>query len=164
MGKDKILDALHKGKMSKVAVLFALHCWFLTGCALPRIIVLDDPLSPEEHINLGVAYENRGEFDSAIKEYEIASKNLPLAYVYLGNVSFQKNEFGDAEGYYRKAMEKDPKNADAYNNLAWLYYTEKERLGEAEALALKAGELNPAKREIYEDTLQKIRALKSAPP
>jgi len=29
----------------------------LSGCALPRIIFLDDPLTPEEHINLGVAYE-----------------------------------------------------------------------------------------------------------
>jgi tetratricopeptide (TPR) repeat protein len=147
-----------------ICILLALHGSLLTGCALPRIIVLDDPLSAEEHINLGVAYENRGEFDSAVKEYEIASKSLPLAYVYLGNVSFQKNEFGDAEGYYQKAIEKDPKNADAYNNLAWLYYAKKERLQEAETLAIKAGRLNPAKREIYEDTLEKIRALKSTPP
>jgi tetratricopeptide (TPR) repeat protein len=153
-----------KAFLKGLSVLCALHCWLVTGCALPRIIVLDDPLSPEEHINLGVAYENNGEFDNAVKEYEMASKSLPLAYLYLGNVAFQKSEFEKAEGYYRKAVTKDPQNADAYNNLAWLYYTKKERLDEAELLAEKAGELNPAKRGIYEDTLEKIQALKTMPP
>ncbi len=178
MGKDKILDTLHKEEVSDhmgkrtiteayhigACVLYALFCLLVTGCALPRIIVLDDPLSPEEHINLGVAYEKKGEFDNAIKEYEMASKKLPLAYLYLGNVYFQKNEFGVAEGYYRKAIKKDPQNADAYNNLAWLYYTKKERLDEAETLAIRAAGLNPAKQGIYEDTLEKIRALKASPP
>ncbi|MGD0884253.1 MAG: tetratricopeptide repeat protein [Thermodesulfovibrionales bacterium] len=153
-----------KASYASVSVLCALHCWLVAGCALPRIIVLDDPLSPEEHINLGVAYENKGEFDSAIKEYEMASKSLPLAYLYLGNVSFQTNEFEKAERYYRKAITKDQQNADAYNNLAWLYYTKKERLDEAETLAKKAGQLNPAKSGIYEDTLKKIQALKTLSP
>ncbi len=137
---------------------------FLSSCALPRIIVLDDPLSPEEHLNLGVAYEKKGEFDSAIKEYESASKRLPVAYLYLGNVYFQKNELENAERYYRKAVKKDPENADAYNNLAWLYYMKKENLDEAEKLALKAIELNPSGKSIYQDTLEKIRELKGSMP
>jgi hypothetical protein len=36
-------------------------------------------LSPEEHLNLGVAYENKGELDDALKEYETASKKIPKA-------------------------------------------------------------------------------------
>ncbi|MBI3592061.1 MAG: tetratricopeptide repeat protein [Nitrospirae bacterium] len=132
----------------------------LTGCSLPRIIVLDDPLSPEEHINLGVAYERKGETDNAVEEYKKASKNLPLAYLYLGNIHMQMNKLDEAEAYYKKAVRKDPGLADAYNNLAWLYYTKKEKLEEAESLALKALELNPSS-ERYLDTLNKIRELKS---
>jgi Tfp pilus assembly protein PilF len=143
--------------------LFTIYCSLLAGCSLPRIIVLEDPLSPEEHLNLGVAYEKNGELDSAAKEYEAASKKLPLAHLYLGNVCFQKNELDEAEKYYRKAMEEMPGNADVYNNLAWLFYTKKENLDEAEGLALKAMAIEPAKQQIYQDTLEKIRALKVSP-
>jgi len=133
---------------------------FLSGCASFKIIVLKDPLTPEEHLNLGVAYERKGELDPAIKEYLMASKKLPIAYLYLGNAHFQKNEFDKAEKYYKKAIRKEPKNGDAYNNLAWLYYIRGKHLDEGERLALKAIELNPAKEEIYRDTLEKIRELK----
>jgi len=78
----------------------------------------------------------------------------------MGNIYFQKNELDEAERYYRKAIKKDSKNADAYNNLAWLYYTKKENLDEAEVLALKAIELNPLKKETYQDTLEKIRGVR----
>lgn len=135
----------------------AICCLLFLGCALPRIIVLDDPLSPEEHLNLGVAYEQNKEYDSALKEYEKASKNLPVAYLYMGNIYFSKKEFREAEWFYKKVIDEDSKNADAYNNLAWLYYTKKENLEEAEDLALKAINLNPLKKEIYQDTLEKIR-------
>lgn len=127
---------------------------------MPRIIVLDDPLTPEEHINLGVSYERKGELDNALKEYKKELKKLPVAYLYIGNIYFKKNEFDEAESYYKKAIENDPRNADAYNNLAWLYYTKKENIDEAESLALKAIEINPAKKDIYKDTIEKIRELK----
>jgi tetratricopeptide (TPR) repeat protein len=130
------------------------------GCSSYRIIVLKDPLTPEEHLNLGVAYEQKGELDHAIKEYQLASKKLPIAYLYLGNVHFQKDEFPKAEAYYKKVIKKEPNNADAHNNLAWLYYTRRENLAEGERLALKAIELNPAKEEIYRDTLEKIKELR----
>jgi tetratricopeptide (TPR) repeat protein len=133
-----------------------------SGCGLPRIILVKDPLTPEEHLNLGVAYEKKGEFDNAIAEYRLAAKKLPIAYLYLGNAHFQKNELVEAEEYYRKAIKKDSKNADAYNNLAWLYHTKRERLDEAESLVLKAIELNPSKDKIYQDTLEKIRELRKS--
>ncbi len=126
---------------------------------MPRIIVLSDPLSPEEHLNLGVTYEKKGELENALEEYKKASKKLPMAYLYIGNVYFQKNEFDKAEFYYKKTIKKDPENADAYNNLAWLYYKKRENLKEAERLAIKAIELNPSKKENYSDTLEKIKEL-----
>jgi len=133
---------------------------FSSSCAFPRIVVLDDPLTPEEHLNLGVTYEKKGELDSAIKEYELAAKKLPIAYLYLGNAYFEKNRLVEAEAYYKRAIKKDAHNADAYNNLAWLYYVKRENLDEAESLALKAMELNPSENNIYRDTLDKIREIK----
>jgi len=150
-------DRLKKTPKS-LSLLFATFLLvLLSGCTLPRIIILKDPLTPEEHLNLGVAYEKSGEFDNAIKEYKLAAKKRPIAYLHLGNAHFQKDEWAVAEYYYKMAIEKEPKNADAYNNLAWLYYTQGENLDHAERLAIQAIDLNPSKGTIYRDTLDKIR-------
>lgn len=165
MGKRRLLDAVYRPvKLLRAETglrylaLLILLAFSTAGCSLPRIIVLDDPLTPEEHINLGLAYESRGETEAAIKEYKTASKNLPLAFLYLGNIHFGKGEFDEAESNYKKAIKKDPNNADAHNNLAWLYFTRRTNLDEAEALALRAIELGPRKADIYMDTLEKVRA------
>jgi len=143
-------------------VTLSLLCFIImSSCAFPRIVILDDPLSPEEHINLGVAYEKQGELDNALKEYEKASEEIPLAYLYMGNIYLKKNDYENAEVSYKKAIRKDPQNADARNNLAWLYYLTKENLDKAENLALEAIALNPAKKDVYQDTLDKIREMKS---
>jgi len=126
------------------------------GCSIPKIIVMEDPLTPEEHLNLGVAYEHKGKYDLAIREYESASKQITIAYLYLGNVYFLKSEHDKAEACYRKAIRKDPGLADAYNNLAWLLYSQKKNLDEARSLALKAIALNPEGKATYLDTLKKI--------
>jgi len=139
-------------------VLFPILLLF--SCTIPRVVVIEDPLTPEEHLNLGVAYEKKEEFEAAIKEYESASRKLPLAFVYLGNVYFQRGDYKRAEEYYKEAIERDPSNGDAYNNLAWLYYTKRENLEGAEKLVLKAIELNPSKGALYKDTLRKIQDLK----
>lgn len=131
-----------------------------SGCSLPQMIIVKDPLSPEEHINLGVAYERQGELDHALKEYRLAAKKLPQANLYLGNVYFQKKDWEKAEESYKIAIEQNPREADAYNNLAWLYFTRRENLDQGENLALKAIELNPEKEPIYRDTLNKIREIK----
>jgi tetratricopeptide (TPR) repeat protein len=161
---SRVQRAKSREQTDKCAKLYAL-CWMLLAfclcsCATPRIIVLDDPLSPEEHLNLGVTYEKQDDFNNALKEYKTASKKLPLAYLYMGNVYFKKKEYDEAEVNYKKAIKKNPENADAYNNLAWLYFTKREKLDEAERLALKAIELNPSKKEEYGDTLEKIRGFR----
>ena len=146
MGKNRILDACYKA-IGLIMLAMTL------SCSLPKIIVLQDPLTPEEHINLGVSYENKGELDAALKEYE-ASKKLPIAYRYIGNIYFQKNDFKNAEKNFKKAIKKteDPM---AYNNIAWLYYTTNKNLEEAERLARKAVELSPQSQD-FADTLNKI--------
>jgi tetratricopeptide (TPR) repeat protein len=148
-------------RLSSLLLVAVLGVALFTGCTLPRIVVVKDPLTPEEHLNLGVAYEKNGDFDNAIKEYELAAKKQPIAYLYLGNVHFQKKEWAQAEHDYKKAIEIDPKNADACNNLAWLYYTQGENLDHAERLAIQAITLNPSKEHIYRDTLDKVRQRKN---
>ncbi len=136
-------------------MLLALVSLMASSCAIPKIIVLHDPLSPEEHINLGLAYEKKGETKGAIREYTQAAKELPAAYVYLGNICYSIGAYAESEGYYRKAIKKKPDLADAYNNLAWLLYTRGGDLGEALALARKAVELNPSDPR-YADTVNRI--------
>jgi tetratricopeptide (TPR) repeat protein len=132
----------------------------LSGCYIPRIIVFEDPLKAEEHLNLGMAYEKRGEYEAAVKEYKIAAKTFNIANLYLGNIYFEQHELDQAELFYKKAIEHDPILADAYNNLAWLYYEKKENLDVAESLALKAIEIQQTESGNYKDTLGKIRLLR----
>ena len=148
MEKNRLLDASYKA-LSVMLVALA-----LSSCAFPRIAVLHDPLTPEEHINLGVSYEKKGELDAALEQYEAASKKLSVAYLYIGNVYFQKNDAKHAEKAYKKAIER-ANDAQAYNNLAWLYYTHDQHLEEAEKLARKAVELRP-EADDFRDTLEKI--------
>lgn len=148
MEKNRILDA------SLIAVYLMLIAAVISGCSLPGIVMFNDPLTPEEHMNLGVSYEKQGETDAALREYKTASRELPLAYLYIGNAYFQKNDLKQAEKAYKKAIEKtdDPR---AYNNLAWLYYSSDQKLDQAEVLARKAVELSPESPDFL-DTLEKI--------
>jgi tetratricopeptide (TPR) repeat protein len=137
------------------ALVLAIVAVTIASCALPRIAILRDPLTPEERVNLGVSYETRGELDAALKEYKAASNRLPLAYLYTGNVYFQQNNLPQAEKSYRQAIKKT-QTAQAYNNLAWLYYTTDTRLEVAEQLAGKAVDLSPDSED-FKDTLRKIQ-------
>lgn len=148
MEKSRLLDACYKASGIILAV-------FLFSCSLPRIIILHDPLTPEEHINLGLSYEEKGEFEAALKEYKTASKELPIAWLYIGNLYFKKGQYREAEKAYRKAIKKtsDPR---AFNNLAWLFYTMDKNLEEAELLAVRAVDMMPENKE-FQDTLNKIK-------
>ena len=93
------------------------------GCSrVPRIIVLEDPLTAAEHVELGVAYERKGELDLARREYERALRmdgKFYRARVNLGNVFLAKKEFGKAREEYLLALELRPGDAEATNNLSW---------------------------------------------
>lgn len=148
MGKNRLLDTCRK------AFGLALLTVFLFSCSLPRIITLTDPLSPEEHINLGLSYERRGEYEPALEQYRLACRKLPLAYLYMGNLYFQRGEDRMAESSYKKAIKfsGDPR---AYNNLAWLYFTMNRDMKKAEELARKAVSLSPESKD-FKDTLSQI--------
>lgn len=136
----------------------------ISACSMPKIVVLNDPLTAEEHLQLGLSYEKKGLLDEAIRHYEEASKNDARGFLFIGNLYLNQGKHEQAEENYRRAIKKNNKLADAYNNLAWLYYIKGERLDEAEDLIRKAMELekgNQDKVKIYEDTLDKINKIKT---
>jgi len=95
----------------------------IAGCGrLPKIIVLEDPLSADEHVTLGVAYERKGELAPAAREYERALKKDGKSFrarVNLGNVRLAEERYGEAREEYMKALALRPADPEATNNLAW---------------------------------------------
>jgi len=137
------------------------------GCGLPHYVILDDPLSPQEHLKLGLSYEKQGKYQAAVKEYKDAAKKIDVAWLLLGNAEFHLGNDDAAEGAYRQAIARMPENTRSYNNLAWLLCARGKKLAEAEALARKALALAPAgEKATYEDTLDKVRAarVEGGPP
>lgn len=136
-----------------------------SGCGhLPKIRILHDPLTAQEHLALGVSYESQGKLDQAISEYKSALKKgssevgvTPL--VYLGNAHAQRKEYKQAEGYYRKALKREPQNGQALNNLAWVYLQQGIKFKEAEAMVKQVLDQDPhddSNRPGYLDTLAEI--------
>ena len=105
------------------------------GCSrIPKIIVLEDPLNAAEHVDLGVAYERKGELDLARREYESAlrkDRKLYRARLNLGNVFLAKKEYGKAREEYLLALELRPGDAEATNNLSWAAIFSGEGIDEA---------------------------------
>ncbi|MFN3975980.1 MAG: tetratricopeptide repeat protein [Aquificaceae bacterium] len=100
-------------------ILFSL---FLFSCSAPTIVILKDPLTSQEHVDLGYIYEKQGKLDLAEKEYKKAIKKDGknwIAYYNLGNIYAKREEWRKAENFYKKAIEikRDP---DALNNLAYV--------------------------------------------
>lgn len=142
-------------------IMAAFCLGLLSGCAMPRIGIYDDPLSSDEHIQLGVSYEREGKYDLAEKEYNVALKDTPLAHFYLGNLYFDQKILDKAEREYRTALRAVPEQdaAPIYNNLAWLLHSRGENSDEAVNLAHKAVNLaTPDQRPNFQNTLDAIVA------
>jgi len=137
------------------------------GCSrIPKIIVLEDPLSATEHVELGVAYERKGELDLAQREYERALRKdgkLYRARVNLGNIFLAKKEYGKAREEYLLALELRPGDADATNNLSWAAILSGEGIDEALA-RMEAVVSGPGGRQpTYLDTLGVLRMRANRP-
>ncbi|MCC7201211.1 MAG: tetratricopeptide repeat protein [Nitrospirae bacterium] len=109
----------------KIIFIAVIMIFTVSACgSLPRLIVLHDPLTLDEHITLGLSYEKKGEDDLALEEYGTAikmSKKDFRPYFSTGNVYYKKREYNLAEKYYNKALKIAPDNGDVHNNLAWTY-------------------------------------------
>jgi len=125
-----------------------------SGCTAPRLVVLEDPLSSEEHLALGVAYEREGNRKLARAEYEAVLRRRSdhvVALVNLGNLAVADGAQREAEAWYRRAVRLGgPPAAPAANNLAWIYLTQGKRLATAASLVRDAIVWDP--RPEYFDT------------
>jgi len=95
----------------------------LAACTAPRILLLSDPLDAREHNDLGVAYEASGETELALEAYASAfakdrSWDQPL--INHGNVHAALGNWQQAEASYRQALQRNPRNPEAMNNLAYV--------------------------------------------
>ncbi|MGH7227817.1 MAG: tetratricopeptide repeat protein [Nitrospiraceae bacterium] len=123
-------------------LLLSLLLGGLQACSsLPRVVVLHDPLTPTEHVTLGLTYEAQGRTEVAVREYRAALEQghgyVP-AFVGLGNLAFGRGALEEAEAYYHQALAVAPQDPGANNNLAMLYLAQSANLTEAERLARQA--------------------------
>ena len=132
----------------------------LQACSsLPRIVVLHDPLTSQEHVTLGETYQAQGKTELAAREFEAAlrrQQDYAPALVALGNLSFEAGRLQQAEDYYRRVLDVVPDHPAAGNNLAMVYLTRGERLDEAERLARGAAAHGDPLRPYALDTLARI--------
>ncbi len=146
-------------------LVMVLMILLLAGCGhLPKIRILHDPLTAQEHLALGVSYESQGKLDLAISEYKSALKKdskevgvTPL--ISLGNAYAQQKEYKQAEEYYQKALKLEPANGQALNNLAWVYLQQRIKLQEAEDMVRQVLDRetdHDPNRPGYLDTLAEI--------
>ncbi len=109
--------------------------------------------STELTIKLHVALVNGGkrpEADRLTAEWQKANPKDAAFIYYLGDFALQRKEMAEAEAHYRQVIELQPRNALAYNNVAWLMATAG-RPG-AVTMAEKANALLPERAPLL-DTL-----------
>lgn len=146
--------------MSRWAALcLALWTLPLVGCA--HLVVLHDPLTANEHNDLGVVYETRGELGLAKQEYRKALRrdsHDSRARVNLGNVAAAGNDWRSAEKQYRRALTDSSTNYDAMNNLAVALLRQGRSLDEATKWAESAAAVRTGRDSVYRVTLSEVRA------
>ena len=131
-----------------------------SGCSLPMIIVLNDPLSADEHVRLGGIYDSQGKTELARDQYRAAirqDKKHLRAWTLLGDTAYRLKEYGEAEKAYDSALDLDRSNGDLCNNLAWVYVQQNRKLRKAQDLVMSALKLSPDHRPYYLDTLGVIQ-------
>lgn len=95
----------------------------LSGCSMPRVIVLHDPLDARQHNDLGVSYQADEEYDLALREYRRAAElddRWARPLINGGNTLAAQEKWPAAAELYRQALERQPGQAEAMNNLAWV--------------------------------------------
>ena len=108
------------------------------------------------HNDRGVLLEKEGDLDGALKQYRLARRKDPTltrAYINAGNVYIKLNQLGQAEELYLQALEREPEQPQALNNLAWVYIIRRKNLPAAIGLLERAIKADRENRYLYLDSL-----------
>ena len=108
------------------------------------------------HNDLGVLLEREDNLEDALEQYRLARRKDPtlvLAYINAGNVYVKLNKLTEAEKFYRQALDREPDQTEALNNLAWVYILLQENLRSAIGLLEQAIEVDQENRYRYLDSL-----------
>lgn len=122
----------------RIVVLFVGVICFLSAC-------VDEAA---EQYRRGVRYEEQGQLDKAVREYEKATRwgqNHPDAHHRLGVLYLNQGRLGPAVGTFRKAISLRPRFAEAYSHLA-IAYQQQGELDEALAAWQRAARFDPKLR------------------
>jgi tetratricopeptide (TPR) repeat protein len=112
------------------------------------------------YLQAAAALEQIGRPREAAASYAAALGRWPsslAAAMGLGNSRYAAGQLREAEEAFRTAIEIDPENGDAYNNLA-MALARQNRFEEAEKAVLEAIRLGGPNRSYYRETLEEIRA------
>ncbi|MDW8095358.1 MAG: tetratricopeptide repeat protein [Aquificaceae bacterium] len=140
-------------KIVKALLLYLYTVLLVSSCA--RIVLVENPLSSQEHTTLGYIYEIQGKWELAEREYLRAIKKDRknwLAYYNLGNIYAKRGDWTKAEKSYRRALNinRDP---DTLNNLAYVLNKKEEHCS---ALRFVKEAIGKADREEYRKTKEEI--------
>ena len=86
--------------------------------------VVKSPSDPRAHQYLGLAYQNAGDFDSAIKEYKKSLSLNPFQADVHNNIGvsyFYKGDIDTAINHFKHALSLNPSDRDAHYNLGIAY-------------------------------------------
>ena len=117
----------------------------------------EEEITPEQHNNMGVAYEDAGKRREAEHESLRAiskRKDFCEPLFNLGNICYKNGNLKKAEQWYLNALSRCEKKGDIYNNLAYLYMKMNNIIKAIENIQ-KALSLDPENME-YLDTRAEI--------
>ena len=159
-GIELLRRLLQRGAILILAVLPVTACG-----ALPKIVVLHDPLSPQEHLRLGERYEAEGKIPLALSEYESALKggDRPDVLSHLGNAYQLEGDSRRAESFFLRSLKEKEDQPLVLNNLAAVYALERAHLDRAQEFVEKALRLDPEHRPYYLETLSEIYLAQGRP-
>jgi len=118
---------------------------FATEETIWKDVILKDPRSVRGYNNLGIWYEQHGEYDKALAHYQQTIKLAPMfpnPYINIGNVYHKQKKYEPAEKWMKRAIQLDPKSALANYNLGNIL-REAGKTQEAIQAYSRALELNP---------------------
>lgn len=85
-----------------------------------------EPANPLLWLNLGIAQQKSGDYNSAIDSFFHClsfDSSMAEAWNALGLIHYELERFEEAEAFYKKALQKEQRSPKNWNNLGVLYFT-----------------------------------------